>query len=73
VRTLRRECLDHILALSEQHVRAVLTEFVAYYNEDRPHRSLGLETPLPTCRPVAGEVVSRPILGGLHNVYERAA
>ena len=73
VRTLRRECLDHILPLSEQQVRAVLTEFVTYYNLDRPHRSLGLETPLPSSRSVAGEVVSRPVLGGLHHVYERAA
>ena len=36
MRTLRRECLDHILALSERHVRAVLIEFVSYYNQDRP-------------------------------------
>ncbi len=34
VRTLRRKCLDHILPLSEQHVRSVLAEFVAYYNRD---------------------------------------
>jgi putative transposase len=73
VRTLRRECLDHILPLSEQHVRSVLAEFVAYYNRDRPHRSLGLETPVARRRPVYGEVVSRPVLGGLHHVYERAA
>ena len=73
VRTLRRECLDHVLPLSEQHLRAVLTEFVAYYNQDRPHRSLGLETPVVRRRLVDGEVVSRPVLGGLHHVYERAA
>jgi Integrase core domain len=58
VRTLRRECLDHILPLSEQHVRSVLAEFVAYCNRDRPHRSLGLETPVARRRPVYGEVVS---------------
>src|SRR5262249_12063490 len=73
VRTLRRECLDHILALSERHVRAVLTEFVTYYNQDRPHRSLGVESQVPSRRPVDGKVVARPILGGLHHVYERAA
>jgi transposase InsO family protein len=73
VRTLRRECLDHILALSERHVRAVSTEFVTYYNQDRPHRSLGLETPVPSRPPVDGKVLARPILGGLHHVYERAA
>ena len=73
VRTLRGECLDHILPLSEEHVRSVLAEFVTYYNQDRPHRSLGLDTPLPSRRPAHGEVVSRPVLGGLHRVYERAA
>ena len=73
VRTLRRECLDHILPLSEQHVRAVLTEFVTYYKQDRPHRSLGLGTPIPSPRPRVGGVVARPVLGGLHYVYERAA
>ena len=72
VRTLREEALDHILPLSERH-GSVLAEFVAYYNQDRPHRSLGLETPVPRQRPVDGEVVSRPVLGGLHHVYERAA
>jgi hypothetical protein len=45
----------------------------AYYNQDRPHRSLGLETPVMRRRPVDGEVVSRPVLGGLHHVFERAA
>ena len=73
VRTLRRECLDHILALSERHLKAVLTEFVTYYNQDRPHRSLGLETPVRCRRLVDGKVVARPVLGGLHHVYERAA
>ncbi len=45
VGTLRRECLDHIISLSEQHVRSVLAEYVRYYNSTRPHRTLALETP----------------------------
>ena len=64
---------DHILPLSAGHVRWVLAEFVSYYNQDRPHRSLGLETPVPGPRQPDGEVVSRPVLNGLHHVYERAA
>ena len=73
VGTLRRECLDHLLILNEQHLRAVVREFVAYYNADRPYRSLRLEPPQPTAQPGAGPVRSRPVLGGLHHVYERAA
>jgi hypothetical protein len=30
--TLRRECLDHLIALDEQHLSSVLREFVAYDN-----------------------------------------
>ena len=51
----------------------MLAEFLAYYKQDRPHRALGLETPVPTSRRLSGEIRSRPVLGGLHHVYERAA
>jgi putative transposase len=71
--TLRRECLDHLIIVDEQHLRSVLTEFVGYYNLERPHRTLRLETPVPVLRSVEGSVRSRPVLAGLHHVYERAA
>src|SRR4051812_43361375 len=71
--TLRRECLDHLIVLDEQHLRTVLTEFVHYYNQERPHRTLGLQTPQLKVRPTTGSVRSRPVLNGLHHVYERAA
>jgi transposase InsO family protein len=68
--TLRRECLDHLIILDEQHLRSILGEFVQYYNLHRPHRTLRLETPLPVCRESEGSVRSRPVLGGLHHVYD---
>ncbi len=73
VGTLRRECLDHLVIVNERHLRSVLRELVAYYNAHRPHRSLSLETPRLAARPDAGPVRSRPVLGGLHRVYERVA
>ena len=73
VRTIRTECLDHLIMFDERHLRAVLTEFADYYNRDRPHPSLELESPLPRSVQGQGAVVSRPILGGLHHVYARAA
>jgi transposase InsO family protein len=51
----------------------VLTEFVRYDNEDRPHRTLGLQTPELRPRLVTGLIRSRPVLNELHHVYERAA
>jgi transposase InsO family protein len=71
--TLRRECLDHVIILNEAHLRAVLTEFVRYYNLERPHRTRRLETPLPVTRPTTGRIGARPVLGGLHHTHERAA
>jgi putative transposase len=50
VRTLRTECLDHVLVVNERHLRAVLAEYVGYYNRERPHRTLRLEAPAPIPR-----------------------
>jgi transposase InsO family protein len=79
--TLRRECLDLLIPLTENHLRRQLHEWVHHYNESRPHMSLGpgipqppvqLPTPLQCQRhriPQEERVVSRPILGGLHHDY----
>ncbi|MGH2351685.1 MAG: integrase core domain-containing protein [Chloroflexota bacterium] len=74
--TLRRDCLDHLIPLDEPHLRTILDEYVHYYNTARPHRTLQLDTPRPTAGPRARpphSVRSRPILGGLHHVYESVA
>jgi putative transposase len=41
VGTIRRECLDFLIPLSESHLRVMLKEWVRHYNEGRPHMSLG--------------------------------
>jgi transposase InsO family protein len=73
VGTLRHECLDHAIVVNERHLEALLSDFARYYNVDRPHRTLALETPHAAARPHAGPVRARPVLGGLHHAYERAA
>jgi putative transposase len=73
VGTLRRECLDHVLVVNERHLRAILTEFVRFYNQERPHRTLRLETPEPIVHSTTGAIRASPVLGGLHHVYERTA
>ena len=59
--------------LDEQHLASVLTEFVRYDNEDRPHRTLGLKIPEPRPRSTTGQIRLRAVLNGLHHIYERAA
>jgi putative transposase len=74
VRTVREECLDRVIVLNESHLRWVLREFIRYYNERRPHRSLGLRPPEgPVNSSEEGQVIRRQVLGGLVNDYYRKA
>jgi len=73
VGTFRRECLDHVIIVNERHLHALLVEFTAYYNQQRPHRTLRMESPVPTARAPTGPIRSRPVLGGLHHRYDRVA
>ena len=73
MRSIRAECLDHLIVINERNLMAVLQEFVDYYNRDRPHRSLALASPVPSNPSRDGPVTSRSVLGGLHHVYGRIA
>ena len=72
--SVRRECLDHMIVLNEDHLRRILSDYFGYYHEARAHLSLDRNSPNP--RQVAvgrGKVVATSYLGGLHHCYTRAA
>lgn len=69
--SIRRECLDHIVIGSAAHLRRVLKEYADYYNNDRTHLALNKDSPNGRQIEAEGQIVSRPILGGLHHRYER--
>jgi transposase InsO family protein len=46
VRSVREECLDHVLILSEQHLRRVLKEYTTYFNDARPHQGIAQAIPV---------------------------
>ena len=73
--SIRRECLDHVIILSEAHLCRVLRAYLAYYNTARPHQSLANNSPQPRMvePPPRGRVIAMPQVGGLHHRYERAA
>jgi len=75
VGSLRRECLDHVIALNERHVCRIVSDYARYYNCARTH--LALEKDAPERRWVHGRergaVVAFSEVGGLHDRYERIA
>jgi putative transposase len=83
--TIRRECLDWLIPISEAHLRSILKSWADHYNRGRPHSSLGPGVPEPTkvlasvrnseARHRLGEgvlVLSKSVLGGLHHEYSCA-
>src|SRR5271157_265807 len=79
--TLRRECLDWIIPVSEDHLRKTLCAWLPHYNRGRPHSSLGPGLPDPVLNlPVqlqrqrhrfdrSSRVVAHSVLNGLHHEY----
>lgn len=78
--SVRRECLDHVLIINEEHLRRTLRAFCEYYNRSRPHQGLDQRIPafvaVPKATPRTADltnIVEIPILGGLHHEYRLAA
>jgi hypothetical protein len=68
-----------VFIFNERHLQKVLAEYVGYFNDWRPHRSIGQRAP---CAPPARashqsaqarKIIAIPVLGGLHHVYQQAA
>ena len=77
VRSIRADCLDHLLIFGRRHLERVLRVYVRHYNGHRPHRALGLAPPdrsvevPPAVRPL--QVGRQDLLGGLIHEYRIAA
>lgn len=69
----RREILDHIIPVNEEHLRRLIRDYVCYHQEDRIHDSLNKDTPNRRAiepRPTTdASLISLPRLGGLHHRY----
>jgi hypothetical protein len=69
--SIRRECLDHVVVFGERHLRHILLSYMSYHNEIRTHLSLEKDAPISRAVELAGHILCRPILGGLHHNYVR--
>ncbi len=79
IRTVRAECLDRVMVLGVRQLERMPSTYVKHYNEERPHRGLGLRPPggSPPLRALSAEpseIKRRDLLGGLiHEYYRKAA
>jgi putative transposase len=76
--SVRRECLDHLLILQEKQLHRILRAYIQYFNQARPHQGIRQQIPERYGEPVPldhqrGQILSLPILGGLHHDYRRSA
>ncbi len=72
LRSVRQECLDHLLIFHEKQLQRVLNQYIAYFNQARPHQGIRQQLPEPSrsshsSHHVGGKVITVPILGGLHH------
>jgi len=78
MRSVRQECLDHLLILHERQLHRVLNAYVRYFNQARPHQ--GIQQHIPDTSGLTAStahkgrrVVAVPILAGLHHDYRKVA
>ena len=70
--SIRREVLDQVMILNEQHLKRILASYVTYYHGWRTHLApaMDCQEPRPVHPPEHGKVVAVPEVGALHHHYE---
>jgi hypothetical protein len=72
----RRDLLDHVIVLSERHLKRLMAEYIRYHHNDPTHLGLDKQTPagrVPAMETMmSAKIVSAPRLGGLHHRYDLA-
>jgi putative transposase len=78
LRSVRQECLDHLLIFREKQLQRVLNQYMVYFNRARPHQGIQQQLPEPSRSAISShyagdKVIAVPILGGLNHDYQRVA
>jgi transposase InsO family protein len=78
LRSVRQECVDHLLILGEKQLQRVLNAYVVYFNQARPHQGMAQQIPeqrrsVPSAQDAGNKVIALPVVGGLHHDYHLAA
>jgi len=72
---VRRECIDHLIILDEDHLHRILRTYLSYYHGSRTHLALNKDAPKGRVPESAelGKIRTLPVIGGLHHRYTRKA
>jgi len=78
LRSVRQECLDHVLIVKERQLQRVLHAYVSYFNQARPHQGIAQQLPEPSRSALSAhqggeKVIALPVMGGLHHDYRWVA
>ena len=65
VGSARREILDHVIILGDQHLGRLIAQYKEYFNEARPHQGIGQRIPgkQPAIIDITKPIVAKPVLG----------
>ena len=72
VRSIKEECLNHLILSSEEQLRHVLSEYLEYYHHERIHQGINRIIE-PRHEGNDGEIICIERLGGLLKSYHRQA
>ena len=73
MRSIKTECLDRLIFLGEEHLRAALGSYESHYNRQRNHQGMENQLLIPQVLPIKGRIRREMELGGLLNYYYRRA
>jgi transposase InsO family protein len=78
VRTIKSECLNHLVLFGERYLRYVVKKFIAHYHRERFHQGIGeqlieKQASSATDKRTSGKVVYRSRLGEILNFCYREA
>ena len=74
VRSIKEDCLHHLILFGERSVERTISEYVRYYHSERNHQGIGNVIPFPNKHVGSkiGRIRRKERLGGLLNYYHRA-
>lgn len=73
MRSIKEDCLNHVVPLGEGFLRAAVKDYVEFYNQERPHQGLNNRFLIVNDEQVDSEasVKVKERLGGLLSYYYR--